>query len=107
MIYLTAVGYPPEGSSTVHIYTQTIQRTTQTIQRRTQKIHRKTQKLVGVRAVLRLCGFYPDICLTTEEKHGKPSVRVALHKHTIIIHSHNNNNTLLSRNKTIYTLIKK
>ena len=29
-IYLTAIGLPPGGSSTVHIYTQTIQRTTQT-----------------------------------------------------------------------------
>jgi len=29
MIYLTAVGLPPGGSITVHIYTQTIHRTTQ------------------------------------------------------------------------------
>jgi len=29
MIYLTAIAYPPGGSSTVHIYTQTIHRTTQ------------------------------------------------------------------------------
>ena len=29
MIHLTAIGLPPGGSSTVHIYTQTIQRTTQ------------------------------------------------------------------------------
>jgi len=28
-IYLTAIGLPPGGSSTVHIYTQTIYRTTQ------------------------------------------------------------------------------
>ena len=28
MIYLTANGLPPAGSSTVHIYTQTIHRTT-------------------------------------------------------------------------------
>jgi len=27
--------------------------------------------------VPRLCDVYPGICLTTEEKHGKPSVRVA------------------------------
>jgi hypothetical protein len=26
MIYLTAIGLPPGGSSTVHIYTQTIHR---------------------------------------------------------------------------------
>jgi len=29
MIYLTAIGLPPGGSSTGHIYTQTIHRTTQ------------------------------------------------------------------------------
>jgi len=29
MIYLTAIGLTPGGSSTVHIYTQTIRRTTQ------------------------------------------------------------------------------
>jgi len=39
MIYITAIGLSPGGSSTVYIYTQTIQRTTQS----TQTIHRKTQ----------------------------------------------------------------
>jgi len=40
MIYLlTAIGLTPGGSSTVHIYTQTVHRTTQT----TQTIHRTTQ----------------------------------------------------------------
>jgi hypothetical protein len=29
MVYLTAIGLPPGGSSTVHIYTQTIHRTIQ------------------------------------------------------------------------------
>jgi hypothetical protein len=29
MLYLTAIGFKPRGSSTVHIYTQTIHRTTQ------------------------------------------------------------------------------
>jgi len=33
-----------------------------------QTIHRTTQKLGRVRAVPRLRGFYPGICLTTEEK---------------------------------------
>jgi len=32
MIYLTAIGLIPGGSSTVHIYTQTIHRTTQSEQ---------------------------------------------------------------------------
>jgi hypothetical protein len=41
MIYLTAIGYPPGGSSTVHIYTQTIQRTTQNKQ-----LHKTTQKYI-------------------------------------------------------------
>jgi len=36
---LTAVGLTPGGSSTVHIYTQTVRRTTQS----TQTIHRTTQ----------------------------------------------------------------
>jgi hypothetical protein len=40
MIYLlTAIGLTPGGSSTVHIYTQTVHRTTQS----TQTIHRRTQ----------------------------------------------------------------
>jgi len=39
MIYLTAIGLPSLGSSTVHIYTQIIHRTTQS----TQAIHRTTQ----------------------------------------------------------------
>jgi len=32
IIHLTAIGKPPGGSSTVHTYTQTIQRTTQNTQ---------------------------------------------------------------------------
>jgi len=39
MTYLTAIGLTPCGSSTVHIYTQTICRKTQS----TQSIHRTTQ----------------------------------------------------------------
>ena len=39
MICLTAIGLTPGGSSTVHIYTQTIHSTTQS----TQTIHRTTQ----------------------------------------------------------------
>jgi len=39
MIYLTAIGLPPGGSSTVNIYTQTTHRTTQS----TQTIQRTTQ----------------------------------------------------------------
>ena len=32
MIYLTAIGFTPGGSSTAHIYTQNIHRTTQSTQ---------------------------------------------------------------------------
>ena len=70
MIYLlTAIGQPPGGSSTVHIYTQTLHRTTQL----TQTIPRTTKKnkLGRVRAVHRLCELYPGIYLTTEEKARK------------------------------------
>jgi hypothetical protein len=63
------------------------------IHRTTQKIHRATQQLRRVRAMPRLCGFYPAICLQLRKKHGKTSVRVAIHKHTVRIHSHNNKNT--------------
>ena len=50
--------------------TNNIQNNTK-IRRTTQKIHRTTQKLGRVRAVPRLCEFYPGICLTTEEKARK------------------------------------
>jgi hypothetical protein len=57
------------------MYTQTIQETSQNkqykehkIHRTTQKIHRATQQLGRVLALPRLCGFYPGICLTAEEK---------------------------------------
>jgi len=63
---LTAIGYPPGSSSTVHIYTHTIQRTTQNKQYTEQHKH-----FGRVRAVTRLCGFYPGICLTTGQKAHK------------------------------------
>ena len=54
------------GSSTVHIYTQTIHRTTQNKQCIEQ--HKNFER---VRAVPRLCGSYSGICLTNEEKARK------------------------------------
>jgi hypothetical protein len=42
------------------------------IHRTTQKIHRATEQLGRVRAVPRLCGVYPGICLTTEASTEKP-----------------------------------
>jgi len=67
MIYLlTAIGLSPGGSSTVHIYTQTIHITIQN------KQYTKQHKNFGrVRAVPRLGYLYPGICLTTEEKARK------------------------------------
>jgi len=59
----TAIGLPPGGSSTVHIYTKTIHRTTQN------KQYIEQHKNFGrVRAVPRLDELYPGICLTTEEE---------------------------------------
>jgi hypothetical protein len=66
-IYLTATGLTPGGSSTSHIYTQTVY----TIQRK---------ENWEVRAMPRLCELCLGICLTTEEKEGKPWVRVAQYK---------------------------
>jgi hypothetical protein len=44
MIYLTAIGFTPGGSSTIHINTQTIHKTTQS----TQTIHtRKTKQFTN------------------------------------------------------------
>jgi hypothetical protein len=67
MIYLlTATGLPPAGSSTAHIYTQTVHRTTQNKQYIEQHKH-----FGRVRAVPRLSELHPGICLTTEEKTWK------------------------------------
>jgi len=63
MYLLTAIGLSPGGSSAVHIYTETTHRTTQN------KQYIEQHKNFGrVRAVPRLGGLYPGICLTTEEK---------------------------------------
>ena len=105
MVYLlTAIGQPPGGSSTVHIYTQTIHRTTQNKQYIEQDTN---QEECGPFPVF--AGFSLAFALQLRKKHRKTSVRVSIHKYTIRIHNHNNKNiqiTLLNRNKTIYTLIK-
>jgi hypothetical protein len=75
MIYLlTAIGLTPGGSSTVHIYTQTIHRTTQLA-----TIHRTTQLTKW-----EVCGPWPvfasytlAFALQLRKKHGKTSVRLA------------------------------
>jgi len=67
MIYLlTEIGFPPGGSSTVHIYTKTIHRTTQN-----KKYIEQNKNFGRVRAVPRLCELYLGICLITEEKARK------------------------------------
>jgi len=45
---LTAIGYPPGSSSTVHIYTQTIHRATQNKQyiEQNKTIHRTTKQYI-------------------------------------------------------------
>jgi hypothetical protein len=60
-----------EQQQKIHRTTQKIHRTTQKMHRATQKIHRATNKLGRVRAVPRLCGHHPGICLTTEGKARK------------------------------------
>jgi len=86
MIYLlTAIGLAPGGSSTVHIYSQTIHRTTQN----TQYIEQH-KKFGRVRGVPRLCELYPGICLTTEEKARK---NLSQGSQTIRIHTPNNKST--------------
>jgi hypothetical protein len=54
-----------------HMHTNNTGNSTKQTIHRTQKIHRTTQQLGRVRAVPRLCAFYPGICLTTEEKARK------------------------------------
>jgi len=93
---LTAIGLTPGGSSTVHIYTQTMHKTTQ------KKQYIEQHKNFGrVRAVSGLCELYPGIWLTTEEKARKnlgqgsrrvPAGTMKIHKHKIIL-KYNNKNT--------------
>jgi len=68
-------------------------------QQKNKEQHRNYER---VRAVPHLCGFYPGICLITEEKARKnlsqgrrrvPDDTMKIHKHTIRIHRHNYKNT--------------
>jgi hypothetical protein len=79
MIYLlTAIGLPPGGSCTVHIYTQTIHRTIQNKQYIEQ--HKNFENNT---TILEERGPCPDLAsytlafaLQLRKKHGKTSVRV-------------------------------
>jgi len=71
MIYLsTATGLTPSGSSTVHIYTQTIHRTTQI----TQKTQITNWEECGPCPVF--ASFTLAFALKLRKKHGTTSVRV-------------------------------
>jgi hypothetical protein len=75
MIYLlTAIGLPPGGSCTIHIYTQIIHRTTQSKQYIEQHKHFENNT-----KILEECGPCPDLAsyarafaLQLRKKHGKP-----------------------------------
>jgi hypothetical protein len=67
MIYLTAIGWPAGGSSTVHIYTQTIHRTTQNKQYIEQ--HKNLEEC-GPCPVF--AGLILAFALQLRKKHGKP-----------------------------------
>ena len=83
MIYLlTAIGLPPGGRCTVHIYTQAVHKTTQknTILLKYIEQHKNFEKNTKS---LEECGPWPDLAsytmafaLQLRKKHGKPSVRV-------------------------------
>ena len=78
LIYLlTAIWLSPGGSSTVHIYTQTIHGMTQ------------NKQYIEQHSNLRECGPCPvlarftlEFALQLRKKHGKTSVRVAASKNT-------------------------
>ena len=92
MIYLTAIGLPPGGSCTVHIYTQTIHRTTQNKQYIEQHSNFENNT-----KILRESGPCPDLvsyalafALQLREKQGK---NLSQRSRTIRIHKPNNKNT--------------
>jgi len=70
--------------STVHIYTQTIHRTTQN------KQYIQHKDLEECEPCCVFAGFTLAFAVQLRKEHGKTSVRVAIHKNTIRMHSHNN-----------------
>jgi hypothetical protein len=77
MIYLlTAIGLTPGGSSTVHIYTQTIHRTKKKpINKQYIEQHKNALEQCGACPVL--ASYTLAFALQLRKKHGKTSVRVA------------------------------
>ena len=84
MIYLTAVGYLLGGSSSVHIYTQTIQRTTQKYieQHKKHMEQHKNEEKCGPCPVF--ASFTLAFALQLKKKQGRTSVRVAFLVNTTI-----------------------
>jgi hypothetical protein len=79
LIYLlTAIGLPPGGSCTVHIYTQTIHRTTQNKQyiERHKNLENNTKILEECGPCSDLASYTLAFALQLTKKHGKTSVRV-------------------------------
>jgi len=75
MIYLlTAIGLPPSGSSTVHIYTQTIHRMTQNKQYIEQHKNFKNEEECGQCPVF--ASYTLAFALQLRKKHGISSFRV-------------------------------
>jgi hypothetical protein len=87
-------------SYSTHTHTNNTENTTkQTIHRITQK-YIEQKKYIEQHKNLEECGPCPvfagftlAFALQLRKKHGKTSVRVAIHKHTIRIQSYNNKNT--------------
>jgi len=77
VIYLTAIGLSPGGSSTVHMYTQTVHRTTQNKQYMEQ--HNDLGEC-GPCSVL--VSYTLAFALQLRKKHGKTLVMVAASKNT-------------------------
>jgi hypothetical protein len=117
---LTAIGLTPGGSSTVHIYTQTVHRTTQltTLVGRLSGIRTQNGQTnwERVRAAGLLCELYPGICLynwgksTENLSQGSQRVPVGaennIQNRTFItkrIHKHNNKKYITSKIKQKYT----
>jgi len=79
--FLTAIGFTPGGSSTVHIYTQTVQRTTQLttlVGRLSEILTQSGQTNWEKRGPCPVFASYTlTFALQLRKKHGETSVRVA------------------------------
>jgi hypothetical protein len=94
MIYLsTAIGFTSDGSSTVHIYTQTIHITTQI----TTEQHKITTNLEECRPCPVFASFTLAFALQLRKKHGKTSVMYVVIYFTLDRHVQN----LLQFNKLL------